>query len=298
MSIKQFTQTENIKMLWDVISDEDIFRFLSPDIQSKIHELFLNNIVGFFEVEKMKINSLVDLNKKYILLIHNHIKQNYLHQQSKIKIHNEPIKELITYEDIQTERKSHFDRDFVKRQEEFENSMKIKTPQVPDFSDKRSDSPIKEMDKILAEMRTQRNYEVEQINKKHPSRELNEMGDWLKPQETSLKSEKIKFNETINNTEDNKNNRFITLEGGENISPTSSKKTVSWSNDTINNSNDNYNDEEDENIFSKLKKVQNTNVVNNNGYVSESRINTIESQVKILNEKMDMIINMLNRNSN
>jgi hypothetical protein len=124
------------------------------------------------------------------------------------------------------------------------------------------------------------------------------MGDWLKPQETSLKSEKIKFSETINNTEDNKNTRIITLEGGDNISPTSSKKTVSWSNDTINNSNDNYNDEDDENIFSKLKKVQNTNVVNNNGYVNESRINTIESQVKILNEKMDMIINMLNRNSN
>ena len=47
-------------MLWDVISDEDIFKFLSPDIQSKVYNLFINNIQGFYEVERTKINSLDD----------------------------------------------------------------------------------------------------------------------------------------------------------------------------------------------------------------------------------------------
>ena len=49
MSFKQFTQKENIVMLWDVITDEEIFRFLAPDIQQKIHQLFISNIKGFFE---------------------------------------------------------------------------------------------------------------------------------------------------------------------------------------------------------------------------------------------------------
>ena len=90
MSLKQFVQKENIQMLWDVVSDEDIFKFLSPDIQSKIYDVFTNNIKGFFEVEKTKNSSLVDTNKKYILLILNYIKQTYPYQPSKIKIHTEP----------------------------------------------------------------------------------------------------------------------------------------------------------------------------------------------------------------
>ena len=104
MSIKQFTQKDNIEMLWDVVSDEEIFKFLTPDIQSKISHLFLNNIQGFYEVERTKNNTLVDINKKYILLILNHIKKTYPYQPSKIKIYNEPpLKELITYEEIQND---------------------------------------------------------------------------------------------------------------------------------------------------------------------------------------------------
>ena len=162
MSLKQFTQQDNIRMLWDVISDEDIFRFLTHDIQEKIYQLFINNIQGFFESEKSKMNSLVDLNKKYILVILNHIKKTYPYQPNKIKIHNEPPvnKESITYEDIHNDRQSQFDKDYNKRQEDFEDSMTIKAPLVPEFADKQTDKPIKEMDKILKEMQLQRNYVI------------------------------------------------------------------------------------------------------------------------------------------
>ena len=195
MSIKQFTQKQNIEMLWDVVSDEEIFRFLSPDIQQKISHLFISNIQGFYETEKTKSNSLVDLNKKYILLILNHIKKTYPYQPSKIKIHNESsvkepsIKELITYEEIQNDRKSQFDRDLNKRQVEFEDAINVKAPPAPDFTDKESDKPIKEMDKLVKEMLAQRNYEVEQINRTYNS--SNQVDNWLKPQETSLKTDKF-----------------------------------------------------------------------------------------------------------
>jgi hypothetical protein len=82
MSLKEFIRKENIQMLWDVISDEDIFKLLLPDIQSKIYDLFISNIKGFFELEKTKTNSLVDIKKKYILLILNHIKKTYPYQPS------------------------------------------------------------------------------------------------------------------------------------------------------------------------------------------------------------------------
>ena len=299
MSLKQFIQQDNIKMLWDVISEEDIFKFLTQDIQEKIYQLFINNIKGFYEAEKSKTNSLVDLNKKYIILILNFIKQNYPYQPSKIKIHNEqPIKESITYEEIQNDRRSQFDRDLTKRQNEFEDIMNVKVPPVPEFSDKKSDSPIKEMDKIIKEMQLQRNYEVEQINRTYNT--SNNVENWLKPQETSLKNEKFvpDYQELSDNN--NNNNRFKYLTNLDiNLSPTNTKKVSFNTNDEVkifNQNNSIYNNEhDDDNILSKLKKIKNEDniklVVNDE--TNEDKIYRLENTVSSLNEKLDLIINLL-----
>lgn len=305
MSVSLFNKKDNIKMLWDVVSDEDIFKFLTPDIQSKIYNLFLSNIQGFFEVERTKNNSLVDLNKKYILLILNHIKKTYPYQPSKIKIHNEPpVKELITYEEIQNDRKSQFEKDFSRRQEEFEDSMTIKPPPVPEFADKETDRPIKEMDKILKEMQAQRNYEVEQINRTYNT--TNQLDNWLKPQETSLKTEK--FQNNLDKSDQPQNySRFKFLNEIEpNLSPTNTKKNVSFSNTDVVNTftTEPEHDEEDINIFSKLKKVnkKEDNIkleihepsVNDKN-LNEDRIAKLERNILNLNEKMDKIIALLSQ---
>ena len=46
--------------------------------------------------------------------------------------------------------------------------------------------------KILKEMQTHRNYEVEQINRTYSN--TSKVDNWLKPQETSLKNEKFQKN--------------------------------------------------------------------------------------------------------
>jgi hypothetical protein len=191
MNINNFLTKENVNTLWDVISDEEIFKFLSRDIQSNVGNLFSTNIKGFFETEKTKTNNLIEMNKKYILLILNYIKKNHPHQPSKIKILEEqPAKELITYEELQNERKTHFEKDLQQRQQEFEDTMTIKAPPVPEFADKFTDKPIGEMDKIIKEMTSKRNYEVEQFNRNYQT-DINQVNNWLKPQDTSVKSEKF-----------------------------------------------------------------------------------------------------------
>lgn len=277
-----FIQKQNIQMLWDVVSDEDIFRFLTPDIQSKIYQLFLNNIQGFFEVEKTKNTSLVDLNKKYILLILNHIRKTYPYQPSKIKIHNEqPVKELITYEEIQNDRKSKFEKDFSRLQSEFEDSITIKPPPTPDFTDKDNDRPIKEMDKLVKEMQAQRNYEVEQINKHNYNLPSNQIDNWLKPQETSLKTDKFEHNKE----QQPNGNRFKFLTDLEpNLSP---KKNVSFSDSDQINVFSEIEDDEDINIFSKLKKV------NKDENSDEDRLTKLERNMDILNQKIDKIFELM-----
>jgi hypothetical protein len=297
MSARQFIQKDNVVMLWEVISDEEIFKFLTRDVQAKVYQLFLNNIQGFFDNEKMT-NSLVDINKKYILLILNHIKRNFNIQPNKITIHQEPVKESITYEEIQNDRRSKFDRDFNRRQEEFEDAMTIKAPPVPEFADKETDRPIKEMDKILKEMQSQRNYEIEQINRNQNS--AVQVDNWLKPQETSLKTEKftpVEQNQTYSRF------KFLDQESQEGVKD---KKNVSFSN--INEIQTfNIEDEEDDNIFSKLKKIRenkkdekkenitlqihDTTVFENN----EDRLIKLEREVININSKIDKILELLNR---
>jgi len=292
MSVSLFNKKDNIKMLWDVVSDEDIFSFLSPDIQSKIYNLFLNNIQGFFDVERTKTNSLVDLNKKYILLILNHIKNTYPYQPSKIKIHSEPlVKELVTFEEIQNDRKSQFEKDFSRIQEDFEDSINVKPPPVPEFADPKEkiDKPIKEIDKILKEMQAQRNYEVEQINRTYNT--TTQVDNWLKPQETSLKPEKLEPK-----PEQPQNySRFKFLnELDQDLSPTNPKKNVSFStNNEIKIFQED--DEEDINIFSKLKKINKKE--DNVRESTEDRISNLERNMSKLNEKMDRILTLLSNHN-
>lgn len=300
MSVRQFIQKDNVTMLWEVISDEENFKFLTRDAQANAYQLFLNNIQGFFDNEKMKTNSLVDINKKYILLMLNYIKRNFNIQPNKITIHQEPVKESITYEDIQNDRRSKFDRDLNRRQEEFEDVMTIKAPPVPEFADKESDRPIKEMDKILKEMQAQRNYEIEQINRNQNT--TTQVDNWLKPQETSLKTEK--FN-PIEESQTYSRFKFLNQDSQEGVKD---KKNVSFSNiqeiQTFN-----VDDEEDDNIFSKLKKVSGKqseniklemyepNVVETNflDEEREDRLAKLEREVKNINNKMDKILELLSR---
>ena len=291
MNINTFLNKENINTLWDVISDEDMFKFLSRDIQSKVAQLFSNNVTGFFEIEKTKTSSLVDINKKYIMLILNQIKKTYTQQMpNKIKILDEtPVKEIITAEELHNERKSQFDKDLIKRQEEFENIMSVKAPPVPNFLDKYEDKPIGEMDKIIKDMTAKRNYDVEQITKNSVIDD-----NWLKPQETSIKSEKItKEPQQINES------RFKYLNiDSQQQSPT--KKNVTWGNNT-----ETSDSELEENIFKKLKKVPNPGMeldnINlnfeelNNNVSNEDKIKELQSEVKKLNSKLDMIIELLKK---
>jgi hypothetical protein len=293
MSIREFIKKENIDMLWEVISDEKIFSYLSRDIQANVYQLFINNFKGFFDNEKMKTTSLVEINKKYILLILNHIRKNYPIQPNKITIHHEPVKETITYEEIQNDRRSKFDQDLNRRQEEFEDFMTIKAPPVPEFADKETDRPIKEMDKILKEMQASRNYEIEQISK-NQTNNSSQVDNWLKPQETSLKTEKFNPVEQTQNYSRFKYLNAIDQDVSEGIKE---KKNVSFSNiEDIQTFNI---EEEDDDIFSKLKKVSNkqsdTNKIEIHEQNEEDRITKLEREVKNMNNKMDRILELLSK---
>jgi hypothetical protein len=303
MNTNGFLNQDNITTLWEVISDEEIFKFLPKASQSKTSQVFLNNIKGFFETERTKTTKLVDMNKKYIILMLNHIKQTFVPQMpNKIKISaDSPVKELITYEEIQTDRQSQFEKDLTYRQEEFTRAMKPAAPQVPDFADKLEDQPIAEMDKLLKQMTANRNYEVEQINRTYTS-DVTQTSNWLKAQETSLKSEKNPVIDTTPPPIPASRFKFLNIE--ESDGSVAGRKNVTWgtTQEIDVTSSSPSDDELESNIFKKLKRVAPDNqqdTPQNNIHLlvhevtQETRIANIETQITELNSKMDIIIQLL-----
>lgn len=281
MSSRQFIDETNIHTIWEVISDEDIFRFLNRDAQQNIYELFISNIQGFYENEKKTTKLLVDINKKYILLILNYIKQNYPFQPNKIKISGDALNDSITYEEIHNDHKTQINKDYIRREEEFKDMMEIKPPPVPDFSYKEKDEPIKDMDKILREMQQKRNYDIEKINNLNDNN--NDNNDWVQPKKTSLKPE---INEESQVMENFSKTKFVNLDNNIDDSP-KLKKNVSFNDiEEVNT----FDENEEVNLFSKLKKINNNfSNINDN----EERINMLEKEILVMNNKIDKIIHLL-----
>ena len=335
MNTTSFLNNENVKVLWDVVIDEDIIKRQSREFQENILKLFRNNLKGFYDVESQKTTNLVDMNKKYILLILNHankqIAQNVKPEYRKIKILDElpqkKVNELITYEEIHNDKRSQFDKDLNRRQEEFTNAMALPVPPVPKFSDNLEDGPISEIDKAIKELTSQRNYDVEQISRSNNNNLNSNTDNWLKPQETSVKNDKLtpqsqniqngNINGNINGNNsrlkylktDNENveNQVISLDREKQMSP---KKNVTWDLKPYNYSSDvkdellnevsnevrltmeeiiNDNDNnEDANIFKLLKKVPNVKSETN-----DNKISVLQAEVKTLNNKLDLILELL-----
>lgn len=313
MSYKEdFLKNSNVSLLWEILSDENMMiKNGSKIFVENIFKVFKENIVGFYESESKKSNDVFDMNKKYIMLM-----LNYINSQSKNIYPIKPMitkekteeKILMTYEEIQNNRQSQFEQDLNKRQNEFTNAMSQPVPPVPDFTIKLDEEPIKEISEKIKQITAQRNYDIEQINKNYLSSQQN----FTKPQETSIKNEKLTpiLSKTISNT--NNNLKYIKIDNNQeldssvyrsqvidlNSSSQENKKHVSWDNE-INN------EIEEINIFSKLKKVSylDEDIINNSNSNSDNskKMDYSEDKINVLQEEMKDIknkIETLNENMN
>jgi hypothetical protein len=289
-----FLSKDNITLLWDVITDEDIFKQCTPDAHLVIHNVFYNNIQSFFDNEKNNTPKLVDMNKKYIMLLLNFINTNILKSSTPKPtppppVNANPTKQLVTRDDIQTDKRSQIEKDFDLRQKEFTSAMSIPVPPVPKFNDE-MDLPIGQMEEAIRLITEQRKYDTDQFNKGYTNSANDD--DWLKPKETSVKNEKFQTPPPIPiqsqpsikyikidtaDIDDNKNYVIDLLELEKpqtNISP----KHISWS--------DEQPEQLNASLFKKLKRVE----VNTN----EQEIDLLKKNLELLNSKMETMNQNLN----
>jgi len=293
MSINDFLEKENLELLWEVLIDEPLIKQLCDSVikYKTLMHIFQSNLNDFFNAEKNNCNNLIELNKKYILLIINYIiktntNQSTAHLQSqspytnsqykKIKIHDdEPIKQSITFEDIQNDRMNLFEKELNKKQEEFTNAMTLPVPPVPNFSDN-LDQPMSEIEMEIKRIQEQRNYDIEMIKNTNSSSDAN----WLKPQETSIKNEKLI---KINNNNNNSNNNNKAKNNDVNFN--NNTKHISWEDEQLSPQEPMYEESEEINIFGKLKKITSPDY--------QKQIDEIKKEMSVLNDKLDLILQKL-----
>lgn len=237
MNNNDFLKKENIGLLWEVISEDDVMRGQEESVKNQVYRLFASNVQGFYESNKVQNISLINMNKTYIRLIINYIHSQMIQDK---KTSSPERKDTISFE-----------TDLTRKQNEFTSAMTKPVPPVPKFSDK-IDEPMSEMALAIKLAQEQRNYDTEQVKKSFTTNNA----DWLKSQETSVQNDKVtkKFIK-INEKEEFIDNGIIDLNKQQ-----QKDKHISWQENQLTEIIPDFPLNNDniilEGIFNKLKKVQ------------------------------------------
>ena len=302
MSKNDFLTKQNVSLLWEVILDNEVMQNKPQSEISQIIDIFNVNLKKFHD--STNNNNLTELNKNYITVMMNFINKNFAKSASSSLLNQK--KTLVTYDEIQNDRLSKFEKDFNTKQQEFTSAMALPIPPTPDFSDKK-DEPLSEIEVEVKRYMAQRNYDVEQLSKSLINNDSQQASSWLKPQETSLKADKqplssinplinnpIKYIKIDNESNINKNviqNDVIDLNNN------NKKKTISWAKNLEEN---NYITEEGVecetndlqqttlDIFSKLKMIPSPS--------KKDEIGELKEEIRVLHQKLDTILNLLSKN--
>ena len=184
-------QQDNVEMLWDVLKDSVIYEFMPKDERVLFRQHVVENVRGFYNKEQASNPSqnLMTMNKKFIEVMLNSLKTPASKKNQQMQ---RPPPDLHTAKHIQDDRQQQFERQLTQKKEEFDNAINVKVPPAPNFSDK-ADTPISEMESLIAKAVAQRNFEMDQIHKLNASNPGSQQ--FLSAQDTSLKSEKQRDND-------------------------------------------------------------------------------------------------------
>jgi hypothetical protein len=275
LTVPNFLTEQNVSMLLEIILDEDFMQVQSSDVIDATKFVFYNNIRGFYENEKANVPDLVELNKQYIMLILRHVKSDLINKPPPVNT----SKQRVTFEEIQKDKRSQFERDLNARQSEFTSAMTLPVPPVPKFSDAAQDEPLSEMELVIKQMTEQRKYDVEQIANSFTGNTL------APPEETSINNEK--FRRPIINpgmqpqSQQNPGVRYIKIENSE------AKLDDAAIVDLTKKEDDSSLFER--NIFSKLKKVDDSAVLSN----LQNEVKELGAKVETINRDISKILDLL-----
>lgn len=262
-----FLSDANIRMLWEIILDDDVVVNKNREEVTIINNIFLKVAQQFYDKEKGTFKELIQMNKKFISIIVNILNQNF--PKPKQLVIHEKETTPITAEEIQKTRASEFDQEFNKKQEEFTRAMALPVPEVPNFSDNAKDEPISELDAVIKRAIAERNLEIQQITKNFNNEGVE---NWIKSSETSVRTEKQKEKEIA------EKNFQIGKTTTEYDVPLQKSKHISWA----------------ENLTEQENTLDSINL-NIRELGQENETISLEKKFDALNKKIDLLFRMVEK---
>ena len=161
----EFLSKENMETMWQVLLDFNMIHVKSQNDLSNAKIFYINQSKIFFEKEKFSNQRLIQLNKKFIGLMSESFKQQYIPSptttyeiQETEELHSKEYP--YTNEKIQSNRINIFEKSLAEKQNEFNNAMSVSIPDIPKFSDDTIDEPILSMSQLISKTIAQRNFDL------------------------------------------------------------------------------------------------------------------------------------------
>jgi hypothetical protein len=294
----EFITNDNVELLWEIITEEDIVKVIPKNRTNEFRQFYIGQVKQYYELVGASNLPLVKMNQDFISGFMKKL-QPVPPQQTQQK-ERPKQKELYTAEEIQIDKRSQFDSDLNRKQNEFKNAMTVPVPEIPKFGDQ-LDKPIgNAMDELIAKTLAERNYDVQMIQKQHANGGVANVEQFLKGQETSVKVAKPGYKAT---TTVSQQNQIKYIKIGDDIDENAvisnsvvdlssprlerlDKKNVSWGNNEYQEFGQQNSIESQNTLFSKLKYVAPNNEVEG----LKSEINDLKNQLSILNDKFDKLM--------
>lgn len=301
----EFITSENVELLWEIIMEEDIVKVIPKNRVNEFRQFYIGQVKQYYELVSVSNLPLVKMNQDFISGFMKKL-QPIPPQQQQQQIQPK-TKELCTAEEIQTDKRSQFESELTRKQNEFKNAMTVPVPEIPKFGDQ-LDKPIgSAMDQLIAKTLAERNYDVQMIQKQHANGVAN-VEQFLKGQETSIKASKPGYNINPNVTQQQQQSQVKYIKIGDDIDDNTlrttsvidlsspklerpDKKNVSWGNNEYQEYTQQNTVETQNHLFSKLKYIAPSSEVAE----LKSEINDLKIQIGILNDKFDKLVNNLSK---
>ena len=200
MSDNKFNSKENKALMWNILLESGGFNDLEDDKYQQVLKTFEDIIISLEKGDQ----SVIDKNK---IVLKEFSKELYRLKQKKKKI-------SISAEEISKERQNDFNLKLNEKQQNFDNSMIIKSPNKIDFKDK-LDEPIKgEISEIIESMRLKREKDLNRVIDKN---EIKNAELWLNNDNKSMTNEKNMNIASSQVTKDDLFNKFKPNENKEDL---------------------------------------------------------------------------------
>ena len=246
-----FLSNQNIELLWEVLLGESSIQQIQNGDATNLYNMFIHNVHEFYQNEQKNNNNiteLVSLNKKCLTQIIRSIKTPSNNSNTTNNTHN-----IYKIQDIHAKRQQLFEEQLAQKRNDFELSMTMQKPPVPNFTEKIENDKIQGMDELIARTIAQRNFDVSQINALSSQTSQN-----------VTKTNKIKIKEEISN---NIIKSDVVELGTKNIN--TKLKSISWDDEKNQTQyfdhedmieDDQHDEEQDINIFNKLNPYNRKNI--------------------------------------